>query len=153
MPKDIICYFNQNNRICTELQTTWKISYSISATKCVVLRKRIIEDNRRKSESSDILGRARKKFAFLLGSKLPPPLWFGEIGFQIWKWFRLARFGVFLCVCFLFCFLCGNKIRFLHRLMLTFIFTAYPMQKTFFLWLNLLMFGCAFFFLAMIQQI
>ena len=151
MPKDIICYFNQNKLICTELQTTWKISYSISATKCVVLRKRIIEDNRRKSESSDILGRARKKFVFVIGLKMTPGYDLAQNLFEIWKWFRLARFGVFLCVCFPFCFLCGNKIKSLRRLMLTFIFATYPVQKTFFLWLNLLTFGCTFFFLAMMQ--
>ena len=114
MRKDIVHYFNQKKLICTELQTTWKISYSISATKCVVLRKRIIEDNRRKSESSDILGRARKKFAFVIGLKMTPGSDLAQNLFQIWKWFRLARFGVFLCVCFLFCFLCGNKINLLQ---------------------------------------
>ena len=112
-----------------------------------------IEDSELVARSWDILGRARKKFAFVIGSKLPPPLWFGEIGFQIWKWFRLARFGVFLCVCFLFCFLCGNKIKPLHRLVLTYIFATYPIQKTFFLWLNLLTFGCTFFFLAMSSRL
>ena len=104
-----------------------------------------IEDSGLVARMSNIVQTWRKKFAFLLGSNSPPPLWFGEIGFQMWKWFRLARFRVFLLVSFLFCFLCGNKIKSLRRLMLTFIFTAYPMQKTFFLWLNLLRFRCTFF--------
>ena len=153
MWKDIFRYFNQNKLICTELQTTWKISYSLSATKYVVFRKRIIEDNRRKSDSSNIVQTGRKKFAFLLGSKLPPPLWFGENLFQIPNGFRLVWICVFLLVGFLFCFLCGNKTKSLHRLMLAFIFVTYPIQKTFSLWLNLLRFLCTFFFLAMIQQI
>ena len=153
MRKDIFRYFNQNNRICTELQTNWKISHSQSATKCVVLRKRIIEDSGLMRDSSNILGRARKKIAFVIGSKYTPPLWFGENDFQIWNGFRLARFRGSREVGGVFCFLCGNKIKFLRRLLLTFIFAIYPIQKSFSIWLNPLRFGCTFFFLAMIQQI
>ena len=128
MRKDIVRYFNQNNRICTELQTNWKISHSISTTKCVVLRKRIIEDSGLMRESSDILGRARKKFAFGIGSKYTPPLWFGENLFQIWNWFGSARFSVSLLVGSMFCFLCGNKTKSLHRLMLT-LYSRYTLYK------------------------
>ena len=112
-----------------------------------------IEDSELVARSWDILGRARKKFAFVIGLKMTPGSDLAQNLFEIWNWFWFARFCVSLLVGFVFCFLCGNKIKPLHRLVLTYIFATYPIQKTFFLWLNLLTFGCTFFFLAMSSRL
>ena len=91
----------------------------------------IIRCTRLCADSSNIVQTGRKKFAFLLGSNLPPPLWFGENDFQIWNWFGSARFCVFPLVSFLFCFLCGNKTINLCRVLLIYLSPEYPVQKTF----------------------
>ena len=111
----------------------------------------IIEDTQSSALMSNIVQTARKKFAFGIGSNLPPGSDLAQNLFQIWNWFGSALFSVSLLVGSMFCFLCGNKIKSLHRLMLTFISIAYPIQKSFSLWLNLLRFRCTFFFLVMIQ--
>ena len=113
----------------------------------------IIRCTRLSALMSNIVQTGRKKFAFGIGLKMTPGSYLAQNLFEIPNGFRLARFASFLLVGFVFCFLCGNKTKFLHRLLLTFIFPEYPIQKSFSLWLNLLTFGCTFFFLVMIQRI
>ena len=113
----------------------------------------IIRCTRLSALMSDIVQTGRKKFAFGIGLKMTPGSYLAQNLFEIPNGFRLARFASFLLVGFVFCFLCGNKIRFFSCILLRHYFPEYPIQKTFFLWLNLLTFGCTFFFLAMMQDI
>ena len=73
------------------------------------IKRWIIEDSELLSERSSIVGAGRKKFHVQIRSKIPPPLCFAQIRFEIWNWFCLLLFQWFRLLQSLFCFLCGNK--------------------------------------------